>query len=145
MLSNSPFTKLSGGDLTKHEVCEDNCLRLLGMTGVTKEYILVIEGTAPTIVLQRCDSPNLSMPALSVYCSADRAGRGWVSHILVRRWPVLFLSITNIYSLGVTIAEEEHCRVRQSNESKASKCRKKISLIFTFYVLCVCLKGFVNN
>ena len=26
----------------------------------SKEYILVIEGTAPAIVLQRCDSPNLS-------------------------------------------------------------------------------------
>ena len=26
---------------------------------VAKEYILVIEVTAPAIVLQRCDSPNL--------------------------------------------------------------------------------------
>ena len=30
-----------------------------------KEYILVIEVTAPAIVLQICDSPNLSMPALA--------------------------------------------------------------------------------
>ena len=101
MLSNSPFTKLSGGDLTKHEVCEDNCLRLLGMTGVTKEYILVIEGTAPTIVLQRSDAPNLSLPALAdgqvVEYTADRARRGWVSHFFVRPWPVLsLLSLINI-------------------------------------------------
>ena len=32
---------------------------------VTKEYILVIAGTATAIVLQRCDSPNLSPPPLS--------------------------------------------------------------------------------
>ena len=30
-----------------------------------KEYISVIEVTAPAIVLQRCDSHNLSMPALA--------------------------------------------------------------------------------
>ena len=33
--------------------------------GMTKEYILVIEVTAPAIFLKRCDSPNLSMPALA--------------------------------------------------------------------------------
>ena len=52
-----------------------------------KEYILLIEGTAPAIVLQRCDSPKLSPPALSdsqVVEYTDRAGRGWVSHIFVR-------------------------------------------------------------
>ena len=39
------------------------------------------------------NSPNLSMPALAdgqvVENTADRAGRGWVSHIFVRPWPVL--------------------------------------------------------
>ena len=42
---------------------------------LTKEYVLVIEGTAQAIVFQRCDSPNLYPPALSdsqvvdgVYC-----------------------------------------------------------------------------
>ena len=70
-----------------------------------KEYILVIEGTAPAIVLQRCDSPNLSLPVLSdgqvVDYTADRVGRGWVSHIFVRRWPVLSL-LSLIYILWCT-------------------------------------------
>ena len=50
--------------------------------------ISVIEGTAPAIVLQRFDSPNLSPPALSdgqVVYTADRVERGWVSQIFVRR------------------------------------------------------------
>ena len=29
-------------------------------TSILKEYILVIEGTAPAIILERSDSPNLS-------------------------------------------------------------------------------------
>ena len=67
-----------------------------------KEYISVIEGTAPTIVLQRFDSPNLSQPALSdrqvVQYTADRAGRGWVSQIFVRPSRVLSL-LSLIYIL----------------------------------------------
>ena len=70
----------------------------------TKEYILVVEGTAPAIVLQRCNSHhNLSLPALArrsgswVYCRQSR-GRGWVSYIFVRRWPVLSL-LSLIYIL----------------------------------------------
>ena len=55
----------------------------------TKDYILVIDGTAPAIVLQRCDSPNLSPLCLQYNQLPDRlteqAGRGWVSHIFVRR------------------------------------------------------------
>ena len=53
-----------------------------------KEYISVIEGTAPAIVLQRFDLPNLSLPSLSdgqvVQYTADRAERGLVSQIFVR-------------------------------------------------------------
>ena len=60
----------------------------------TKEYISVIEGTALAIVLQRFGSPNLSPPVLSggqvVQSTADRAGRGWVIQIFVRRWRVLY-------------------------------------------------------
>ena len=70
----------------------------------TKEYISVIEGTSTAIVLQRFDSPNLSLPALSdgqvVQNTADRAGRGWVSQIFVRRWDVAVPSTSDIYSLG---------------------------------------------
>ena len=36
-----------------------------GVPNPAKEYILVIDGKAPAKVLQRCDSPNLSPPALS--------------------------------------------------------------------------------
>ena len=49
---------------------------------VTKEYtsISVIEGTAPAIVFQRFDSPNLSPPALLdgqvVKCSILQTERG---------------------------------------------------------------------
>ena len=44
----------------------DSCPgRLCEGTVLPKEYILVIEGTALAIVLQRCDSPNLSPPVLS--------------------------------------------------------------------------------
>ena len=60
--------------------------------GTVKENISVIEGTAPAIVLQRFDSPNLSPPALSdgqVVYTADRVERGWVSQIFVRRWRLL--------------------------------------------------------
>ena len=71
----------------------------------TKEYISVIEGTAPAICLQIFDSPNLSPPALSdrqvvqvVQYTADRAGRGWVSQIFVRRWQVVSL-LSLIYIL----------------------------------------------
>ena len=58
--------------------------------GPPKEYILVIERTAPPIVFQTCVSHNLSPPALSdsqvvgVYYlvfsiyTIDRAGRGCV-------------------------------------------------------------------
>ena len=45
----------------------------------TKEYISVIEGTAPGIVLQRCDSPNLSPLCLHTALPArltEQAGRG---------------------------------------------------------------------
>ena len=48
----------------------------------TKEYISVIEGTAPAIVLQRFDSPNLSPLCLQyTYCTtcpSDRAGGEWL-------------------------------------------------------------------
>ena len=45
-------------ELAHTEIVKSGTIRL-------KEYILVIEVTAPAIVLQRCDSPNLSMPALA--------------------------------------------------------------------------------
>ena len=66
-----------------------------------KEYILVIEGKAPAIiVLQRCDSPNLSPPVLSdgqvvgEYCrqSVDRLGEShlWKMHgghsEMIKQW-----------------------------------------------------------
>ena len=42
---------------------------------LSKEYILVIEGTAPAIVLERCDSPNLSPLCLhTLLCIVVRAG-----------------------------------------------------------------------
>ena len=74
-----------------------------------KENISVIEGTldtgqwtAPAMLLQRIDSPNLSPPALSdgqvVQYTADRVGRGWVSQIIVRQWRVLSL-LSLIYIL----------------------------------------------
>ena len=60
----------------------------------------MIEGTTPAIVF---DSPNLSTPALSdgqvVQYTADRAGRGWVSQMFVRRWDVVVPSTSDKYSL----------------------------------------------
>ena len=62
---------------------------------ITKEFISMIEGTAPAIVIQRCGSPNLSPLCLQCTllpdCLTEQAGRGWVSHIYVRRWRVLSL------------------------------------------------------
>ena len=53
----------------KHEQRKNKKFRkiyeTLSLRDDTKEYILVIEGTAPAIVIQRCDSPNLSLPALA--------------------------------------------------------------------------------
>ena len=66
-------------------------------------YVLVIEGTASAIALQRCDSPNLSPPVLSdgqvvgEYCrqSVERLGESHLCKTLAGAVP----SITNIYSL----------------------------------------------
>ena len=75
-----------------------------------KYYISVIEGTAPAIVLQRFDSPNLSppLPACSVrragspvYCrqSRDRLDESNICKTMAVAVP----SITDIYSLGAMI------------------------------------------
>ena len=78
-----------------------------GGTVGTNEYISVIEGTAPAIVLQTFDSLNLSPPALSdgqvVQYTADRARRGWLRQMFARRW-VLYL-IAMIYILWVAPSE----------------------------------------
>ena len=74
------------------------------LRGRGKEYISVIEGTAPTIVLQRFDSPNLSPDCFvrragsAVYCrqSGKRLGE---SH-LCKTMAGAVTSITNIYSLS---------------------------------------------
>ena len=49
------------------QLCSHNVIvyLILSMTIHSKEYISVVEGTAPAIVLQTFDSPNLSPPALS--------------------------------------------------------------------------------
>ena len=82
-----------------------------GGTVGTNEYISVIEGTAPAIVLQTFDSLNLSPPALSdgqvVQYTADRARRGWLRQMFERRWGgwwVLYL-IAMIYILRVAPSE----------------------------------------
>ena len=63
-----------------------------------------VEVTAPAIVLQRCDSPNLFPLCLQYTQLPDRlpeqAWRGWVSHIFVRRWPVPSL-LSLIYILWI--------------------------------------------
>ena len=68
----------------------------------------MIEGTVPAIVLQRCDSPNLSPPALSaVYtllpdCPTEQAGRGVGESHPCQTMAGAVPSITNIYSLVFT-------------------------------------------
>ena len=93
--------------------------------------------TAPAMLLQRIDSPNLSPPALSdgqAQYTADRVGRGWVSQIFVRRWRVLSL-LSLVYSLGHTFS-----RARTSLQQLFSVARLSYSLLlravgsgWTFY------------
>ena len=63
----------------------------------------MIEGTAPAIVLQSFDSPNLSPLCLQYNALparlTEQVGRGWVSQIFVRRRGGAVPSITDIYSL----------------------------------------------
>ena len=62
---------------------------------IHKEFISVIEGIEPAIVLQKFDSPNLSPLRLQYTILpvrlTEQAGRGWVSQIFVRLWQVLSL------------------------------------------------------
>ena len=44
-------------------------------TVLTKEYILVIEGSVPPFVVRMKHSPNLSLPALSADTQTDRYGK----------------------------------------------------------------------
>ena len=66
--------------------------------------ILVIEGTAPAIVLQRCDLPNLSPPVLSdsqvVENTADcrQSGKRLGESHLCKTMAGAVPSITDIYS-----------------------------------------------
>ena len=86
-----------------------NCFFYAGFScDYTKEYILVIEGTATAIILQRCVSPNLSTLCLqyspTTWLSDITGGRGWVSHIFLRPWPVLSL-LSLIYILWTTLSQ----------------------------------------
>ena len=62
-------------------------------TPLINNYVLVIEGTAAAIVLQKFDSPNLSLLCLQYTALpahlTEQAGRGWVSQFFVRAWRVL--------------------------------------------------------
>ena len=72
--------------------------KIVGMLAQRIYISDTVEKTAPAIVLQKFDSPNLSPLARSdrlvVEYTADRAGRGWASQIFVRRWPVLSVSVS---------------------------------------------------
>ena len=72
------------------------------VASVQRIYISDRRDSMLAIVLQRCDSANLSPLCLQYIQLPDRlpeqAGRGWVSHIFVRRWPVLSL-LSLIYIL----------------------------------------------
>ena len=72
------------------------------------EHISVIEGTAPAIVLQTFESPNLSLPACSVrragsaaYCrqNKERLGESNVCKTMASAVP----SIIDIYSLDLPL------------------------------------------
>ena len=71
----------------------------------------MIEGTAPAVVLQRFDSPNLSPLSLQYTTLparlTEQARRGWVSQIFVRQWRVLFLLITDIYYLWLGLCNDK--------------------------------------
>ena len=94
-------------------------------------YVLVIEGTEPASVLQRYDSPNLSPFCLQYTQLPDslteQAGRGWVSHIFLRRWPVLsLLSLIYEYILWLAMSNfGEKSRIKQVRLHRKSK--RKIS------------------
>ena len=77
--------------------------------GLNKEYtrISLLERTATPIVLQKVNSPNLFPPCSVgsytdgqvVQYTADRAGKGLVSLLFVRRWWIAVRSTSDIYSL----------------------------------------------
>ena len=87
--------------------------------------IFVIEGTAPAIVLQRCYSPNLSLPALSdgqvVQYTADRGGRGWVSHMTGSDFTVQYVC-SAFYKLQVILGTK--------NNTFGTKCRAESEFAF---------------
>ena len=77
------------------------------------------------IVLQRCDSPNLSPLCLQYTLLPDwQAGRGWVSQIFVRRWPVLsLLSLINILCSEVMTMSFKKCLKSKSLRYSKCNCR----------------------
>ena len=82
-------------------ISDSNWIKNIGKMSI-KEYISVMEGTAPAIVFQTFDSPNLSPLYLQYTALPDRlteqAGRGWVNQMFVRRWRVLSL-LSLIYTV----------------------------------------------
>ena len=66
---------------------KDLVLRAQKINITTKEYILVIEGTAPATsykAVTHPTSPCVLSDGQVVEFTADRVGKGWVSHIFVR-------------------------------------------------------------
>ena len=93
-------------------LCEKTIMKIIQCCVQIKEYILVIERTAPPSVFQTCVSPNLSPPALSdsqvvgvyylVWCTLSILQTEQREVAWAHLWKTLggaLRSITNIYSL----------------------------------------------